>query len=337
MAVENENVEKLMEWLADGSPARSAHAAAGTLVEKLAVLVFDGEQGWADNAGQVDGYRDDLRAWFANDGGREFQFIELTGPDADPGVFIDWFLPVVTAWEDQGAQADPGAVGYGGYDEAGLQNPNWDGTPGTEFYRCDEATQEYFYADGSDSVEWLTYDQRRYAEPVRDENYGLDYRYDNRDQVYEWHDEATGTWRDQAWADGLVAGDEAPGGENSETTEPGWDENWSMFYRIGPGGTYEFADAVTPGDRSSGCGDGWLSQEQVLARDAQDPLGWEQAAEAQSVTSKAIESAVAAEVAAAVAEIEGAEELTPEQLAEIQAELVAEFSSMATTATPGGV
>jgi hypothetical protein len=168
MALESENVEKVMEWLAASGSARSAHPAAETLVAKLAVLVSEGEQDWPDNADRVDDYRDKLRAWFANDGGQEYRFVELTGPDADPGVFIDWFLPVVTAWGDRRE-----------HDEAGVQNPNWDGTPGTEFYRFDEALQEYSYADGPDSAEWLTYEQRRYSEPVRDENFSLVYRFDN--------------------------------------------------------------------------------------------------------------------------------------------------------------
>jgi hypothetical protein len=52
-----------------------------------------------------------------------------------------------------------------------------------------------------------------------------------------------------------------------------------MFYRVGPGGAYEFADAVTPGERASGCGDVWLSQEQVAAqRHAQAASAVEEAA-----------------------------------------------------------
>lgn len=376
MAVESENVQKLMEWLADGGTVRASYAGAEVLVETLARLVFAGERGWAENTDQVDVYRYALRAWFEKDNGHEHQFIELTGPEADPGVFIDWFLPVLNAWEELGTQVGPG--------EVGLQNPNWDGTPGTEFYRYNEATQEYSYADRSDSVDWLSYEQCRYSEPVRDENYGLEYRYDNKDQVYEWHDEATGTWKDQAWADQF-----ATHGEASSTGEPGWDEDRSMFYRVGADSAYEFADALTPGDRLSGCGDLWLSHEQVLARDAENPmawvtaglrvraatvfgeswptelsahlddrwgLGWEQnpdehkaawlgdlltewelAAEPESGPSKDIEAAIAAEVAAVVAEIDGAEELTAEELDEIRAELVAELISTQTAATSGGV
>ena len=79
MAVESENVEQLMEWLADGSAVRSADAAAETLVEKLGTLVFLGDQDWPNHADRVARYRDGLSTWFAEDGGgRESQFVALT-------------------------------------------------------------------------------------------------------------------------------------------------------------------------------------------------------------------------------------------------------------------
>jgi hypothetical protein len=326
MAVESENVERLIEWLADGGPVRSANGAADTLVAKLATLVFGGDAGWPDHADRVIGYRDALRERFANDGGRESQFVSLTGQGADPGMFVDWFAQVVGEWENRPAGDDAGAP------SGGLPNPNVDGTPGTEFYRFDDAKQEYQFSASADGTDWATYDQRRYAEPVRDENYGLTYRFDRKDNLYQWHDEATGTWQDQAWADRHAANRAASQSTSNADApatgaQPAWDENWKMFYRVGDGGAYEFADAVTRGDRSSGCGDVWLSQEQVSTR----------ASGEQMVPAHAIEKTIESEVAAAVAEIEGAEKLTPRELDEIRAELLAEFTARPATTTAGGV
>ncbi|MFJ9559011.1 hypothetical protein ACIRQQ_03090 [Streptomyces fuscichromogenes] len=250
MAVERENVETLMEWLAEGGPVRSAFTGADTLVEKLAAVVFDGESGWVGDAGRVDAYRDGLREWFADDSGREQQFTELTSPDADPGMLVDWFLPIVLEWEERAAAhgTDAAAQDEGG---TGWANANYDGTSGTEYYRLDATTQEYLYAASADGPDWATYEQRRYSEPARDDAYGLVYRYDRRGGAYEWLDEATGTWHDQAWADEHTAAG----------PEPAWDPNWNKFYRVGPDGGYEFADAVVPGQSSSGCGGVWVPAE----------------------------------------------------------------------------
>lgn len=271
MAVESRNVERLMGWLADGSAARSAYAAAETLVEKLAVVVLHSGPEWPE-AGRVDDCRDALRGWFANDGGRESRFVELTGPDAEPGVFIDWFLPVVLEWEQRAAHNETGSA-PGGDTTVGLRNPNYDGTPGTEYYRLDAATGEYRYAASAEGPEWATYEQRRYSAAARDDNYGLKYRHDRRDGVYEWYDEGSGTWRDQAWANRYA--DHTPGqvaDASAKERSPAWNDAWNMFYRIGPGGGYEFADATIPGQLSSGCGDEWLSREQVLERSARREL-----------------------------------------------------------------
>lgn len=267
MVLDNGNVKQLMDWLADGGEVRSASASAEALAEKLASLVFHGDQGWPDHAGRVDQYRNSLGEWFAGDGGLEPRFVELTGSDADPDALIDWFLPVVLEWEERAARGETDTGHFAGA-AVGLRNPSSDGTPGTEYYRFDEATGEYQYAASADATEWASYEQRRYSEPTRDENYGLNYRHDRTNGVYEWYDEASGTWNDQSWADQYAAGT-----QGSATTagpaEVEWDDDWAMFYRIGPGGVYEFAHAVTPGDRASGCGDGWLSQEQVAQQRAQ--------------------------------------------------------------------
>ena len=243
MSVERENVETVMQWLADGSPARSEHVGADALVEKLAVVVF-GESGWPENTGRADAYREYLQAWFAGDAGRESQFARLTSPDSDAGAFIDWFLPVVLGWESQGAQNETQSAG-----EPALAAP----------------------------------EESRYSEPAHHDAYDLDYRYDQRDGVYEWYDEESGTWRDQAWADQHAADratDQARASEtqSAETSapadvpEPVWDDGWSMFYRIGSTGEHEFADANTPGQSSSGCGGEWLSREQVIKRAARQGL-----------------------------------------------------------------
>jgi hypothetical protein len=48
-----------------------------------------------------------------------------------------------------------------------------------------------------------------------------------------------------------------------------------MFYRIGPDGQYQYADAVVPGDENSGSSEVWLSYEQVMTRAAPAPAGQE--------------------------------------------------------------
>jgi len=266
MAVESGNVERLAQWLAEGSPARSAHAAAEALAEKLAVVVFNGDGAWPERTDRVEAYRDGLRAWFARDGARESQFVQLTGPDADPGVLIDWFLPVIAEWESVAVPTGAGDIENGtqaGTRARGLRNPNHDGTPGTEYYHLEEATGEYLYAASEDSAQWESYEQRRYSKPARHDDYGLTCRYDLKDEVYEWYDEATRSWNDQAWADQHVAGGKEKATTNPQGgPEPAWDENWKMFYRIGQGGVYEFAHAITPGEPSSGCGEVWQLIEQ---------------------------------------------------------------------------
>lgn len=268
MAVETENVECLMGWLADGSPAR-ALTGADRLVEKLAAVVFDGDYGWPMSTFHVDDFRDALRAWFAEDD-RESRFVDLTDPDADPGALIDWFLRVVLEWEEQAARSHPDDedADEDADDEAprGWRNTSYDGTPGTEYYRSDPATGEYVYAESEDDEEWVSYDRRRYSESDRDDAYRLTYRYDRKGGVYEWYDERTATWRDQAWADAQAAGAGGAAAGASERSEATWDENWGMFYRLGSNGIYEYADARSPGKESSGCGGVWLSAEQARTR-----------------------------------------------------------------------
>ncbi|MFI9275291.1 hypothetical protein ACIGXM_31955 [Kitasatospora sp. NPDC052896] len=270
MAVESENVQRLQEWLAVGGPAQSVNAAAEVLAEKLAVVAFDGERGWPERSDRVDAYRDVLRARFADDSGSEYQFVELTSLEADPGILVDWFLPIVLGWEVRDPLEAADSIGSDGTDP-GLYNPNCDGTPGTEYYRFDDDTQEYLYAATPDSQEWATYEQRRYAEPARHDDYGLDYRYDRKDGAHQWYDVATATWQDQTWADAFTAQGGAPGaGASVDDPAFAWDDEWGMFYRAAPGGGHEFADALTPGDEASGCSGTWLNRDQALARRAEE-------------------------------------------------------------------
>lgn len=205
-----------MGWL-----SQSERPDAAPLVERLAALVFQGDTGWPQRTEWVDAYSESLSGWFAGDSAREFEFADLTRPDADPGKLIDWFLPVVQEWEQRAADAETD----------------------------------------------------RYDEPAYDDAYGLHYRLDRTQQVYEWYDESTATWRDQTWAD-LYAAQRHESTADSPTpadaAPPEWDENWAMFYRVGPGGVYEFADATTPGDETTGCTDVWFSHEQVLQRMARE-------------------------------------------------------------------
>jgi hypothetical protein len=320
VAIESENVQKLQEWFADGSPTRSAHATAEALAQRLAAMVFGGEQDWPEQAGRAAAYRDALREWFMNDGDHELQFVKLTSPDADPGVFIDWFLPVLGTRESRAPHVDAGTAQGAGQGSPGWPNPNHDGTPGTEYYRFDEATRQHVYAADADAGEWVTYERRRYTEPTRNEDYALDCRYDRRDGVYEWYDEATATWRNQAWATQRTAAAAAPGADPSAAgPEPAWDEDWNMFYRTGSGGGYEFADAVTPGVRSSGCGGTWLAQDEALAQRARRPPadGEEAHAATRADVRTAVESLLRSEP-------ELGEGLTEEEIAEVIAEITEE-------------
>ena len=264
MAVETENVKCLMGWFADGGPAR-ALTGGEQLVGKLAALVFQGDDEWTTSTSRADGFRDALREWFAGDEGREARFVDLADPSAEPAAFIGWFLPVVLEWERRGAPSRETEVGADS-GRRGHRNPNHDGTPGTEYYRIDAATGAYVYAANESDESWLSYDQRRYSESTRDDAYHLMYRYDRKDGVYEWYDEKSATWKDQAWADARAANGSGAGVEASDGSAATWDENSRMFYRLGSNGVYEHADAKTPGDQASGCSEVWLSPEQARTR-----------------------------------------------------------------------
>jgi hypothetical protein len=268
MSVPEQNMQTLMGWLSDD--ATGAVSGADQVTEDLATLVFQGDAEWPDHQDQAAGYADDISAWLTGD--TESQFITLTAESGDLAAFISWMTPVLEQWKAPAAPDEEGQEGQG------LANPNYDSdpTPGTEYYRYDEATGDYLYAATADgSAGWATYDQRRYSDPTWDEGYGLSYRHDQRDGVYEWYDEQDGTWKDQAWADQYAAG----GAGQADAADPGsqaasaaaWDQSWQMFYRIGPDGQYEYADAVVPGDESSGSSEVWLSYEQAMTRAAPEP------------------------------------------------------------------
>jgi hypothetical protein len=261
-----------MGWLSDDG---GAGAGADQVTEDLATLVFQGDREWPDHQDQAAGYADDISAWLTGD--TESEFITQTAESGDPAAFISWMTPVLEQWKAPAAPDEEGQEG-----PEGQGNPNYDSdpTPGTEYDRYDEATGDYLYAATADgSAGWATYDQRRYADPAWNDGYGLSYRHDQRDQVYEWYDEQDGTWKDQAWADQHAAGGAgqaaAAGAEAEAASAAAWDQDWQMFYRIGPDGQYEYADAVVPGDESSGSSEVWLSYEQVATRAAPAPAGQE--------------------------------------------------------------
>jgi hypothetical protein len=188
MPVERENVETLMQWLAPGSSVRNQQVGADALVEELARVAFNGEMQWPECHDQVDVYREDLERLLATDLYNESQFVDLTKPDVDPRMFFEWFIPVVQEWDksrpacgssDATPVQDAGAA-------VGFHNPNFDGTPGTQFYKIDGATQDYLFADSADSLDWMIYEQRRYSEPTWDESWAMFYRVDKNNNEYHF-------------------------------------------------------------------------------------------------------------------------------------------------------
>lgn len=108
----------------------------------------------------------------------------------------------------------------------------------------------------------------RYSEPVMDENYGMAYRYDKLDGVYEWeHPENPGTWLCQEEADQLMTewaqGDAQGAADAASESAAEWDENWAMFYKFTADGAYYYAHARQPGVPESGCSEAWLTYEQA--------------------------------------------------------------------------
>jgi hypothetical protein len=262
MPVAKDNMLVVMQWLASDVPG------APKVAEDLALLVFQGDMLWMNDTANADYYAETISAWVT--GSAETRFTALTEPDSESPEFIDWITGLIAEWRAAAGQEEVGQDG------GGLENPNYadDPTPGTQFYRYDDASGTYLYSDQAAGDDWATYEQRRYSEPAFDDGYGLGYRYDKRDEVYEWLDEESGTWNGQEWADAYAAsrGAAAQGAAEAESGDAAgpatWDENWQMFYRIGADGTYQYADPVVPGDQASGCTEEWLSYEQVMARAA---------------------------------------------------------------------
>lgn len=261
----------VMQWLSSDVPG------GPEVAESLALLVFQGDMLWMNDVANADYYAETISAWVT--GSAEGTFAELTQEGSESAPFISWITPVIGEWRAAAGQEESGQDG------AGLENPNYadDPTPGTQFYKYDDGSGTYLYAAEAVSDDWATYEQRRYSEPAFDDGYGLGYRYDKRDEVYEWLDEKAGTWNSQEWADAYAAEQAAAQGAAEAAPEAAaWDENWQMFYRIGPDGAYQYAHAVVPGDPSSGCGEDWLSYEQVMAQaePAEPQAGAEESEEA---------------------------------------------------------
>jgi hypothetical protein len=117
--------------------------------------------------------------------------------------------------------------------------------------------------------------QTRYTVPEYDSDYGLYYRFDRAQSVYEWCTDPAVEgvdWMSQSAADSVVAlrasqsGGEAGAGlaeADAVAEQPAWwDEGWGMFYRLGQSGGYEYSFRSTT---DPGTADGiWLSAEQVL-------------------------------------------------------------------------
>jgi hypothetical protein len=154
--------------------------------------------------------------------------------------------------------------------------------------------------------------QNRYDDPEFSEPYSMYYRYDKLNGVYEWNTDPQNTpeaWISQADADAQVAGQPAEGelaaeGEaatEEEYSEPAWDENWQMLYRVGPGGVYQYAysddqQTIRPGSE-------WLSYDEVMQGTGATT---EAPAEEEAATSEAATSEAAAQ------------ELSPEEKAAAQ-------------------
>jgi hypothetical protein len=342
MSVPVENMKTLMQWLGD-----SDISGAQDVTDDLARLVFLGDTEWPNYEDRASSYADAISAWC--DGGTESQFIALTAESGNLAAFIQWIGPVIERWDTEATQDEASQDGQG------LPNPNHgsDPTPGTEFYKYDEPTGNYLYSATADGSDWATYEQRRYSEPTLDDSYGLRYRYDKRDEIYEWYDEENGTWNSQGWADEYAASRAAGAGEagageagageagaGEAGAEPqaasaaAWDENWQMFYRIGSSGAYEYADAVVPGSEGSGSSEVWLSYEQVMTRATPDQAGPEPVDEVQEEAQEEAQAAIKAssdEVAAAAAELleEHPEfaEIPEERRQQIMAEVLSELQS----------
>jgi hypothetical protein len=331
MSVPVENMKTLMQWLSE-----SDISGAQDVTDDLARLVFLGDREWPNYEDRASSYADAISAWC--DMGTESQFIALTTESGNLAAFIEWVGPVIERWDTEATRDEAGQEGQG------LPNPNHDSdpTPGTEFYKYDEPTGNYLYSATADGSDWATYEQRRYSEPTLDDSYGLRYRYDKREEIYEWYDEENGTWNSQGWADQYAASRAAEAGaagaagaEPQAASAAAWDENWQMFYRIGPSGAYEYADAVVPGNEGSGSSEVWLSYEQVMTRATPDQASpgpvdeevHEEAQEAQAATINASSDEVAAAAAELLEEHPEFAEIPEERRQQIMAEVLSELQS----------
>jgi hypothetical protein len=131
---------------------------------------------------------------------------------------------------------------------------------------ADENSRAAWFVTVEREVFWSNpenrYDAAEYSEP-----YAMNYRYDKLFEVYEWEDpQDEGVWISQEEADARVGAREQEQPQDDDATagysEPVWDENWQMLYRVGPDGVYEYAysddqQTVRPGAE-------WLTYDQVM-------------------------------------------------------------------------
>ncbi|WP_042382303.1 hypothetical protein [Streptacidiphilus melanogenes] len=244
---------------------RSGNTGADILVEKLAQLIFEGERDWPARSDRFDAYRDRLTERFVDDSARERQFVELTGPDADPGVFIDWFLPVVLAWEEDGSAES----GQPAWDEARAVFYRTGPGGAFEFAEAKTRGQQGTGCSGS----WLSHQELiELGEDPATRAHGWDgaramFHRTGSGGAFEFAEAKTrgqqGTGCSGSW---LSHQELIELGEDPATRAHGWDGARAMFYRTGPGGAFEFAEANTRGQRTSGCTATWLTDEQARER-----------------------------------------------------------------------
>jgi hypothetical protein len=185
-----------------------------------------------------------------------------------------------------------------------------------------------------DCADWISVVEReafwsvpgnRYGAAEWSGEYGMNYRYDQLCEIYEWeHPDEPEVWMSQEDADARIAAAAEQHELESEYSDPVWDENWDMLYRINPSGVYEYAysdDQVTVR-----AGTGWLSYAEMMqdasesatvppSGEAQEPIPLEVQERESVVISYAAEAFAGDELPPDVKDALGI--LTPEQIQEV--------------------
>jgi hypothetical protein len=225
----------------------------------------------------------------------------------DVAAFIG-STPWLRGSDEHGEELSPDA--YAVREQLGLLlgSPDWylgeDGTLVTMLEVLEQANtgllDELVQACGDEAAGvgllWAIFSSYRFDVPVWDENYGLFYRYDKLTGEYEWASEAdSAAWMSQAEADAQMAAwaeaSQAEAAQYAAESVAEWDENWGMFYRLGATGAYEYAHAVRPFDKDSGCGGNWLTEAQASADYSEKLSQYEAARTAQWPAAEALPAA----------------------------------------------